>query len=175
MKLLATTFPTFTYLLLTSIVTAIMQLYFHKNKCCFVNEGVTMTWEYALIGLIVGFIIGTLVVRFGNTKLHNQQALQAELKKKNRELEEYRKELVSNFACNTKLLDNMAQDYWQLYQHIAKSSHELMPDIEIQNNPFKYQLTESELNNDRAPMNLPPKDYSEASSGLFRSMKGGKR
>lgn len=134
-----------------------------------------MTWEYALIGLIVGFIIGALLVRFGNTKLRNQQALQAELEKKNHELEEYRKELVSHFARSAELLDNMAQDYRQLYQHMAKSSHELMPDMPIQNNPFNYRLTESESDNDQAPVNLPPKDYSEGASGLFSTIKEKRR
>lgn len=41
-----------------------------------------MTWEYALIGLIVGFIIGALVVRYGNPKLRQQKTAQAELDKK---------------------------------------------------------------------------------------------
>ncbi|MGP1956690.1 MAG: Z-ring associated protein ZapG [Arsenophonus sp. NC-PE1-MAG3] len=127
-----------------------------------------MIWEYALIGLIVGFIIGALVFRFGNAKLRNQQALQDELKKKNHELEKYRKELINHFACSTELLDKMAQDYRQLYQYMAKSSHELISDLPIQNNFFNYRL--SELDNNQAHINLPPKDYSEGSSGLFRSI-----
>ncbi|MGP1927505.1 MAG: Z-ring associated protein ZapG [Arsenophonus sp. NC-QC1-MAG3] len=125
-----------------------------------------MIWEYALIGLIVGFIIGALVVRFRNTKLHNQQTLQDELKKKNHELEEYHKELINHFAYSAELVDKMAKDYRQLYQHIVKSSHELMSDMPIQNNFFNYHLTK--LDNNQAHINLPPKDYSEGSSGLFR-------
>ncbi|MDI5304002.1 DUF1043 family protein, partial [Salmonella enterica subsp. enterica serovar Anatum] len=39
-----------------------------------------MTWEYALIGLVVGIIIGAVAMRFGNRKLRQQQALQYELK-----------------------------------------------------------------------------------------------
>ena len=38
-----------------------------------------MTWEYALIGLVVGIIIGAVAMRFGNRKLRQQQALQYEL------------------------------------------------------------------------------------------------
>ena len=34
-----------------------------------------MTWEYALIGLVVGIIIGAVAMRFGNRKLRQQQAL----------------------------------------------------------------------------------------------------
>lgn len=81
-----------------------------------------MTWEYALIGLVVGIIIGAVAMRFGNRKLRQQQALQYELEKNKAELEEYREELVSHFARSAELLDNMADDYRQIYQHMAKSS-----------------------------------------------------
>ncbi|MEK2483856.1 Z-ring associated protein ZapG [Providencia stuartii] len=127
-----------------------------------------MTWEYALIGLVIGFIIGALVVRYGNPKLRQQKTAQAELDKKNTELEEYRKELVSHFARSAELLDNMARDYRQLYQHMAQSSSELMPDMPAQDNPFNYRLTESEADNDQAPVKMPPRDYSDGASGLFR-------
>jgi len=70
-----------------------------------------MTWEYALIGLVVGIIIGAVAMRFGNRKLRQQQALQYELEKNKAELEEYREELVSHFARSAELLDNMAHDY----------------------------------------------------------------
>lgn len=70
-----------------------------------------MTWEYALIGLVVGIIIGAVAMRFGNRKLRQQQALQYELEKNKAELEEYREELVSHFARSAELLDTMAHDY----------------------------------------------------------------
>ena len=127
-----------------------------------------MTWEYALIGLVIGFIIGALVVRYGNPKLRQQKTAQAELDKKNTELEEYRKELVGHFARSAELLDNMARDYRQLYQHMAQSSSESMPDMPAQDNPFNYRLTESEADNDQAPVKMPPRDYSDGASGLFR-------
>ncbi|MDC9589215.1 Z-ring associated protein ZapG [Xenorhabdus sp. XENO-10] len=127
-----------------------------------------MTWEYALIGLIIGFIIGALAVRFGSSKLRQQNAQQAELEKNRAELEEYRKELVSHFARSAELLDNMARDYRQLYQHMAKSSNDLMPNMPVQDNPFNYRLSESEAKTHKATANMPPRDYSEGASGLFR-------
>ncbi|WP_426578025.1 Z-ring associated protein ZapG [Xenorhabdus stockiae] len=127
-----------------------------------------MTWEYALIGLIVGFIIGALAVRFGSRKLRQQNAVQAELEKNRAELEEYRKELVSHFARSAELLDNMARDYRQLYQHMAKSSNELMPDMPMQENPFNYRLNESKNDTNQIVTDVPPRDYSEGSSGLLR-------
>ncbi|MGP1958363.1 MAG: Z-ring associated protein ZapG [Arsenophonus sp.] len=130
-----------------------------------------MSWEYVLIGLIIGFITGVLTIRLGNRKLCSQKMLRVELEKKNNELEEYRKELINHFAYGSELLDKMAQNYRQLYEHMAKSSRELMPDAILENNPFNYYLNKSELNNDKAISNLPAKDYSECSSSLFSSIK----
>lgn len=94
--------------------------------------------------------------------------LQNELEKSKTDLEEYRQELVGHFARSAELLDNMARDYRQLYQHMAKSSNNLLPDLPLQDNPFRYRLTESEADNDQAPVKLPPRDYSEGASGLLR-------
>ncbi|CDH32444.1 DUF1043 family protein [Xenorhabdus bovienii] len=134
-----------------------------------------MTWEYALIGLIIGFIVGALAVRFGSSRLRQQNAAQAELEKNRAELEEYRKELVSHFAHSAELLDNMARDYRQLYQHMAKSSNELMPNMPIQDNPFNYRLTESEADKSKITSSMPPRDYSEGASGLFRPIQDKKQ
>lgn len=130
-----------------------------------------MTREYALIGLVVGIIIGAVAMRFGNRKLRQQQALQFELEKNKAELEEYREELVSHFARSAELLDNMADDYRQLYQHMAKSSSSLLPDAMADANPFRNRGG-VEASNDQAPVQMP-RDYSEGASGLLRG--GAKR
>lgn len=126
-----------------------------------------MTWEYALIGLVVGLIIGALAMRFGNRKLRQQQALQNELEKSKTDLDQYRQELVNHFARSAELLDNMAKDYCQLYQHMATSSNNLLPDMPAHDNPFRYRLTEAD--NDQAPVEIPPRDNSEGASGLLRA------
>ena len=80
-----------------------------------------MVWVYALIGLVVGLIIGALAMRYGNKTMRQQDAIKAELDTKKEELDTYRNELVSHFARSAELLDNMAKDYRQLYQHMAKA------------------------------------------------------
>ena len=107
-------------------------------------------------------------MRYGNKTMRQQDAIKAELDTKKEELDTYRNELVSHFARSAELLDNMAKDYRQLYQHMAKSSNELMPDMPVQDNPFNYRLSESEAANDQSPIKMPPRDYSEGASGLFR-------
>ena len=126
-----------------------------------------MTWEYALIGLVVGIVIGAVAMRFGNSKLRQQQAQQYELDKSKAELEEYREELVNHFAHSAELLDNMADDYRKLYQHMAKSSSSLLPEMSSETNPFRNRLADSEAGNDQAPVQMP-RDYSEGASGLLR-------
>ena len=131
-----------------------------------------MVWVYALIGLVVGLIIGALAMRYGNSTLRQQDAIKAELDTKKEELDTYRNELVSHFARSAELLDNMARDYRQLYQHMAKSSSSLLPELSAEANPFRNRLAESEASNDQAPVQMP-RDYSEGASGLLRS--GAKR
>lgn len=127
-----------------------------------------MTWEYALIGLVVGIIIGALAVRFGNRKLREQRHMQYELEKTKAELADYREELTNHFARSAELLDNMARDYRQLYQHMAKGSNDLLPNLPGEKNPFAYQLTGSEADNDQVPVQMP-RDYSDSgASGLLR-------
>jgi len=93
--------------------------------------------------------------------------MQNEIDKSKAELEEYRQELVGHFARSAELLDNMATDYRQLYQHMAKGSNNLLPDLPLQDNPFNYRLTGSEADNDQAPVEMP-RDYSDGASGLLR-------
>jgi len=127
-----------------------------------------MTWEYALIGLVVGIIIGAVVMRFGNRKLREQRSMQYELEKTKAELADYREEVTSHFAQSAELLDNVARDYRQLHQHMAKGSTELLPNLPGEKNPFVYQLNKAEADNDQSSVQMP-RDYSEGASGLLRS------
>lgn len=131
-----------------------------------------MTWKYALIGLVVGIIIGAVAMRFGNRKLRQQQALQYELEKNKAELDEYREELVSHFGPQRGITGYHGARLRQLYQHMAKSSSSLLPELSAEANPFRNRLAESEASNDQAPVQMP-RDYSEGASGLLRT--GAKR
>ncbi len=128
-----------------------------------------MTWEYALIGLVAGIISVAVARRYGNRNLRQQQTLQHELEKSKAELEEYRQELTGHFARSAELLDNMANDYRQLYQHMAKGSSNLLPDLPMENNPFHYRLTEAEADNDQIPPGMQPRDYPASATGLLRT------
>ncbi|PLK58413.1 cytochrome D ubiquinol oxidase subunit III [Candidatus Palibaumannia cicadellinicola] len=126
-----------------------------------------MTWKSMLIGFLVGIIIGAVVMRFGNRKLRQQQMLQNELEKSKAELDKCRKELNSHFARSAELLDNMANSYRQLYQHMVKSSNRLLPTQRKEDNPFRYRLTEAD--NDQIPAEIQPWDDSPDSSSEIPS------
>lgn len=126
-----------------------------------------MAWEYALIGLAVGIIIGALAMKFYSNKLHRQKKTNNEFATEKKALEEYRQELTNHFAHSAKLLDNMAKDYHQLYQHMIQTSSDLLPGMSAQENPFSYRLAETD--DDRISVEMPPRDYPEKASGLLHS------
>lgn len=131
-----------------------------------------MTWEYVLIGLVVGIIVGAVAVRFGNCKLRKQQTVHHELEKCKADLDEYREELISHFSRSAELLDNMADDYRQFYQCMAKSSNSLLPGYHREDNPFCYRLIGVDTENDQILEKLQPRDYPKSASGLLRTIRG---
>ncbi|MGL9734408.1 MAG: ZapG family protein [Symbiopectobacterium sp.] len=127
-----------------------------------------MTWEYALIGLVVGIIIGAVAMRFGSSKLQQQQALQSELEKSKAELETYRRELVV-ILPQRQFVGQHGKRLLSVVPIYDKSSSNLLADLPMQDNLFRYRLTEAEAANaDQVPVSMPPRDYSDSASGLLR-------
>ncbi|WP_225639196.1 Z-ring associated protein ZapG [Candidatus Profftia sp. (ex Adelges kitamiensis)] len=126
-----------------------------------------MTWEYILIGLVFGILIGVILMHFSNPKPYHQQMLKNELEKSKNELAQYRQELVGHFAHSAELLENMNNNYRQIYDHMMTSSKNLLPGTPQQNNPFRYRL--NSIENDQLPIEFPPRDYSEGSSGILQA------
>ncbi|QUJ03464.1 DUF1043 family protein [Salmonella enterica subsp. enterica] len=60
-------------------------------------------------------------MRFGNRKLRQQQALQYELEKTKLSWKSTVKSWLATLPAAPELLDTMAHDYRQLYQHMAKA------------------------------------------------------
>lgn len=118
-----------------------------------------MIWGYILVSLVVGVTIGAISMRYGNRKLRTQQILQRELDQSKIELKKYHQELESHFAYSAELLDNMARNYRQLYQHMIKSSNYLLADFPHQENLFRCQRIDTETKNDQIPIEIP-RDYS---------------
>lgn len=119
----------------------------------------------------MGVVVGTLGMRFLNPKLREQKILQTQLERNKADLEQYRQELIDYFAHSSELLDNMAQDYRKLYQHIAKNSNQLLPDLPLKNNLSHPPLTEVDSINSAEKIKIPPRDYSDGSSAFTENFK----
>lgn len=117
-----------------------------------------MTWEQALIiGIVVGFILGAIVIRLMSGSPKQHKAVQTELEKTKEELEQYRSNISEHFKRSSALLNNMVKEYSQLYNHISKASHEFAEKNESLPNPFNFRVIEGDVNEvEEKDGTLPP-------------------
>ncbi|WP_028023113.1 Z-ring associated protein ZapG [Enterovibrio calviensis] len=128
-----------------------------------------MAWINTLVFVIIGVVIGFIIARLTMRENTQQKDLKKELDKSRYELEQYRQELVDHFAQSAELLDNISRDYSKLYQHMATTSSELMPNLPDQDNPFAKRISKlSEVTEDNDTAQGPPRDYSDGASGLLK-------
>ncbi|KLV06198.1 membrane protein [Photobacterium aquae] len=127
-----------------------------------------MAWIYALLIFIAGAIVGAFAARLGNKGLKQQKELKKELDKSKYELEQFRQELVDHFAQSSELLDNIAKDYSKLYEHMAKTSTELMPNLPEQDNPFSRRISTLESVKKTDEAQGQPRDYANGATGLLK-------
>lgn len=126
------------------------------NKGFFMTEWTIAVWGALGAAFIVGIFIGVLVTRMASRNVQKHLQLQADLKTMQHKVDEQKLQLESHFAESAELLATLATDYKKLYDHLANSSTELLPE-EHQAEFFKLTTKEDQ-----------PRDYSESSSGLFK-------
>ncbi len=131
-----------------------------------------MSWIIAIAIFIAGIFVGSIISRLTNKNQNQHSSLKKDLDKSKYELEQYRQELVDHFARSAELLDNVSKDYGKLYEHMAKTSAELMPNLPTQDNPFAQRITTLEPVENDTPiedevMDHQPRDYANGATGLF--------
>ncbi|KDO15014.1 membrane protein [Vibrio metoecus] len=128
-----------------------------------------MPWIYAIAGLLVGIAVGMLIARLTTPQYKTQKNLQKELESTKFTLEQQRQELSDHFAQTAEMLDTLGKDYTKLYQHMAKTATDLIPNLPEQDNPFSKLAQQKESEN-KQPEELeqPPKDYALGATGLLR-------
>ncbi|MGR5132803.1 Z-ring associated protein ZapG [Vibrio alfacsensis] len=129
-----------------------------------------MPWIYAIVGLLVGTIVGVIISRLTTPEYKKQKSVQKELEAAKFELEQQRQELVDHFAQTAEMLDTLGKDYTKLYQHMAKTSSELLPNLPEQDNPFdkKTAMSSEQIEEDQPDVNEQPKDYANGATGLLK-------
>ncbi|HHE0555103.1 TPA: Z-ring associated protein ZapG [Vibrio parahaemolyticus] len=129
-----------------------------------------MPWIYAIVGLLVGTIVGVVISRLTTPEYKKQESVQKELEAAKFELEQQRQELVDHFAQTAEMLDTLGKDYTKLYQHMAKTSSELLPNLPEQDNPFdkKTAMSSEQIKEDQPEVNEQPKDYANGATGLLK-------
>ncbi|EGR2758058.1 DUF1043 family protein [Vibrio parahaemolyticus] len=129
-----------------------------------------MPWIYAIVGLLVGTIVGVVISRLTTPEYKKQKSVQKELEAAKFELEQQRQELVDHFAQTAEMLDALGKDYTKLYQHMAKTSSELLPNLPEQDNPFdkKTAMSSEQIKEDQPEVNEQPKDYANGATGLLK-------
>ncbi|MEZ8101383.1 Z-ring associated protein ZapG [Vibrio bivalvicida] len=137
-----------------------------------------MPWIYALVGLLIGTVLGIAISRLTTPGYKKQKSVQKDLDNAKFELEQQKQDLADHFAQTAEMLDSVGKEYTKLYQHMAKTSSELLPNIPEQDNPFVkkvvQQSDDTTLDNgelDIQPLNEAPKDYASGSTGLLKEQK----
>ena len=131
-----------------------------------------MAFLYAAIGLFAGLIIGVIVARLMTPEYKKHKQLQKELEASKFELEQHRQELSDHFSNAAEMLDTLGKSYTKLYQHMAQTSSELLPNISQQDSPFITQSTEQTQESIAEEItDVQPKDYANGATGLLKEQK----
>lgn len=134
-----------------------------------------MPWIYAVVGLLVGAILGVIISRISTPGYKKQKNMQKDLEGAKFELEQQKQDLADHFAQTAEMLDSLGKEYTKLYQHMAKTSSEILPNIPEQDNPFTKKIaqqTDADGSQEQATTDSSasqaPKDYASGATGLFK-------
>ncbi|MDG3089082.1 Z-ring associated protein ZapG [Vibrio hannami] len=122
---------------------------------------------YGLIGLLVGAILGIIIARIKTPQYKKHKQMQKDLEASKFALEQQRQELADHFAKSAEMLDILGKDYTKLYQHMAETSSELLPNLPVQDNPFSKKVSKEVEKKEESEMDVQPKDYAKGATGLL--------
>lgn len=122
---------------------------------------------YLVIGLLIGFVIGFILTSIFSSKGRKYEQVKRQLEKTEEELKAQKQTIVKYFSHSAEILDNMANDFRRLYQHMAESSGKFT----AENDMPVVTLDKSNDTNIKKIFTLEkqPKDYSDDPSGLFKT------
>jgi len=82
-------------------------------------------WQVGLIALIAGALIGALAYRYFAPSKKQAEKVQSELDGAREELDDYKAGVSQHFDKTGELVNELAQNYVKVYQHLAEGSQTL--------------------------------------------------
>ncbi len=130
-------------------------------------ENITSTsWVFGAIGFILGVLI-TLIARRFQKHSSIEEKFDKELHAAHKIISTQKQHLEVHFSESAQLMKSFAENYQKLHEHFAYASNQLLPD---QKSLFEFDQDALHATKDKDPqLNSRPKDYTEGSSGLFKS------
>ncbi|MFM2479280.1 YhcB family protein [Celerinatantimonas sp. MCCC 1A17872] len=133
----------------------------------------------SLILVAAGVIIGILISQIFTHSYRHESSLKKELEQSRAELKAYRQQVNNHFQDSAQLLDELAQQYQKIYQHMAEQSTQLLddpllhypmfdPDKKTLHTPAQSKL-DAEVEPPEELSDTPPKDYTNERSGILKN------
>jgi uncharacterized membrane-anchored protein YhcB (DUF1043 family) len=118
----------------------------------------------ALIALIVGAVLGALLTRRLSSNGRKQRELERNVDRLLQQQKDYQHQVVEHFTDTAKLLNNLADSYRDVHNHLAKGASTLCDDETgdilppIQESPIA-QITGGDTGEQESSPVQPPLDY----------------
>ena len=88
-------------------------------------EILSLVWQIGIIALVAGALIGVMAYRLLAPSLKQATKDKAELDAARQELADYRNSVNQHFDKTSELMNDLAQNYVKVYQHLADGAHTL--------------------------------------------------
>ena len=132
-------------------------------------ELLSSTWLVALVAFIIGAGIGILIFKGSHSDEVKIRKLEDDLEQKEHDMELYRQSVTAHFSRTSELVNNLTENYVEVYKHLAEGSETL---VDPKNTPpllGKQQANtlvsfineaeeQAETDKEESPVE-PPKDY----------------
>jgi len=139
-----------------------------------------MDWTINILFLAIGGVSGFIIAKLLSKSTVSDNAAHAKNQQLEAEIKQYKQDVEQHFAQSANLLGTMAQEYSNVYKHMAQAQQSLLPDSDLTINiPFieakepslvKEAIEEVEMEaaaNDAKSNAAQPNDYVSGSHGII--------
>ena len=89
-------------------------------------EYVYSLWQFSILALIVGAMIGALAYRLLAPSVKQTDKIKTELDQAREELNSYKASVNQHFSKTSELVNDLTQNYVKVYQHLAEGAQTLV-------------------------------------------------